>query len=104
MLNVFHKRTCIWCTIPIHLLQGYYIEVSEYESSIIVDLRVYKETCIREYVNINVMCVFTCIMHIFCNAPGPEAYYAIQDSFRICISIISNKLINTFLCVPPGLL
>ena len=27
------------------------------------------------------MCVFTCIMHIFCNAPGPEAYYAIKDSF-----------------------
>ena len=21
------------------------------------------------------MYVFTCIMHIFCNAPGPEAYY-----------------------------
>ena len=34
-----------------------------------------------KYVNINVMCVFTCIMHIFCNAPGPEAYYAIKDSF-----------------------
>ena len=35
------------------------------------------------------LCII-CIMHIFCNAPGPEAYYAIKDSF-----IIDNVLLDS---------
>ena len=39
----------------------------------------FSNTSDKTYVNINVMCVFTCIMHIFCNAP--EAYLCNKKKF-----------------------
>ena len=35
-------------------------------------------------------------MHIFCNAPGPEAYYAIKDSFIHMDALAVDKHANLF--------
>ena len=37
-------------------------------------------------------------MHIFCNAPGPEAYYAIKDSFILAGLTVTGRWVQDCFC------